>query len=146
MRILFYSFLFITFNFTQFLSAQSNIWETLSQVTIKTKWDESHRYQFDYPIFSELVKSLEGKEITVKGYIIPLEEMQGQKFFILSALPFNLCYFCGGAGPETVMEVNTTKEIAYTSKPVTLRGNIKLNDNDFNHLMYILNNAILVEN
>lgn len=145
MRILLYSLILIT-SFVQSLSAQSNTWETLSQVTIQTKWDANHRYQFDYPIFSKSVKSLEGKEITVKGYIIPLEEMQGQKFFILSALPFNLCYFCGGAGPETVMEVNSLKEIPYTSKPITIRGIIKLNDSDFNHLMYILSNAVLVEN
>ena len=124
--------------------AQQDTWDILSKVTILKKKDPSGKYQVEYPVFGREVKALDGREITIKGYIIPVEEFSGQNYFVFSALPFNLCYFCGGAGPETVMEVYAPKKIPYTSKAITLKGKLKLNGTDGNHLMYILENAVLV--
>ena len=102
-------------------------------------------YDVEYPIFSENIKAINGKEIEVKGYMIPLEELTGQNFFVLSAFPYNMCFFCGGAGPETVMEVNTIKEIPFSEKPILIKGRLELNESDYNHMMYILNDALLLE-
>jgi len=141
------SCLFLTFFYSSVSQAQSpaKTWETLAKVVIKTKYNSKEGYEIDYPVFSEEVKALNGKIISIKGYIIPLDDLKGQNYFILSALPYNLCYFCGGAGPETVMEVYTLKEIPYSSKPITLKGRLKINANDYNHLMYLLKEATLVK-
>lgn len=130
-----------SFSFSQ----STSVWDILSKVSIETKYDASQKYEIDYPVFSEELKDLEGETIIIKGYIIPLEELQNQNYFILSAFPYNLCYFCGAAGPETVIEVSMNQKLTYTSNPIILKGTLHLNDTDYNHLMYILENAVLIE-
>lgn len=123
------------------------IWKTLSNVTFKSKKDPTFGYYVDVPIFSKEVKALEGKIVEVEGYIIPVEGYQRQGYFVFSAYPYNLCYFCGGAGPETVMEVFTKKgtTIKYTAKPITIKGKLVLNSKDVNKLMYLLEDVVLIE-
>jgi hypothetical protein len=123
------------------------IWKTLSKVTFKSEKDPTFGYPIDVPIFSKEVKALAGKTVEVEGYIIPVEGYQRQGYFVFSAYPYNLCYFCGGAGPETVMEVFTKKgtTVKYTAKPITIRGKLVLNSKDVNKLMYLLEDAVLVE-
>ena len=122
-----------------------SLWKILANVTYGTRQDPEMGFEVEYPIFGEETNSWEGKEVVVKGYMIPLEELTGQNYFVLSQFPYNMCFFCGGAGPETVMEVYTKKEIEYRESPIRIKGKLKLNDGDFNHLMYILENAEQVE-
>lgn len=120
------------------------LWKTLADVTYKTKFDKMLGIDVNLPVFGKQVKVLDGKEITVKGYIIPMEGYKGQEYFVLSQFPYNMCFFCGGAGPETVMEVYAKSPIKYTTKMVTLKGKLLLNDDDANKLMYMLTEAVLV--
>lgn len=124
-----------------------DIWKTLEKVTYKKHFDKGLGMHVNKPVFSKATKALEGKEITVKGYIIPLEGYQGQSYFVFSKFPYSMCFFCGGAGPETVMEVETKKgkDIKYTSKQITIKGKLKLNDKNVDRLMFILNDAELVK-
>ncbi len=130
------------------ISAQNgdNIWKTLSRISYKKEYDELMGFKIDKPVFSEQIKALDGKEITIKGYIIPIEGYKSHKEFIFSAFPYSMCFFCGGAGPETVMEVEASEGIKYSADAITLKGIIKLNDKDINRLMYKLVNAKLIKN
>lgn len=80
----------------------------------------------DFPIFDPELKSYDGKEITINGYIIPTDGYKSQKEFVFSAYPYKNCFFCGGAGPETVMEVVSPNGINFTSENHTKRK-LKLN-------------------
>ena len=126
------------------LLAQENMWKTLSKITYKKEYDEMLGFKVDVPVFSKDVQSLEGKTITIKGYIIPVEGYKSHKEFIFSAYPYSMCFFCGGAGPETVMEIKAKSPVAYTADPVTLRGVLRLNATDINRLMYSLSEVELV--
>lgn len=134
-------FVWICFIGTTAYAQESNYWNVLKDVEIKTRPDETGKYEMEYPEFGSKVKSYNGKVIQLKGYIVPLQELRGQKFFVLSAYPFNMCFFCGMAGPETVIEVYTLKEIKFTSEKIAIEGKLKLNFDDANHLMYILEDA-----
>lgn len=126
------------------LSAQDRMWQTLGKVKIDYLNDKQLGYTVTYPTFTPEILALDGKEITITGYIVPMDE--GMGFFALSALPFQACFFCGKAGMETVMEIHATKAIAYTQRAVKMRGILTLNDSDLmSHLMYILNDAKIVE-
>ena len=83
--------------------------------------------------------------MTVKGFIIPVEGYKGHKEFILSAFPYSMCFFCGGAGPESVMEVTAIEPIEYSAEAVTIKGKLVLNPDDVNKLMYSLTGAKLVK-
>lgn len=124
---------------------KKSLWKTLGKITYKKKYDELMGFKIDIPVFSEPIKKLDGKMVEVKGYIIPVEGYKSHKEFILSAFPYNMCFFCGGAGPETVMEVEAIEGIEYSAEQVVIRGKLALNDDDINRLMYLLTEAELVE-
>lgn len=124
---------------------KKSLWKTLSKITYKKKYDELMGFKIDIPVFSNKIKELDGKEVVVKGYIIPVEGYKSHKEFILSAFPYNMCFFCGGAGPETVMEVEATEGVEYSAEQVLIKGKLQLNDDDINRLMYLLTDAVLVE-
>ena len=95
---------------------------------------------------SNLVKRiLDGKVIQVRGYIIPTEGYKSHTEFIFSAFPYSMCFFCGGAGPETVMEVTTKTPVKFTAEAIILNGTLRLNADDINRLMYFLEDAEQVE-
>lgn len=130
------------------ISAQDsteNVWKTLSKITYKKQFDELMGFKIDIPVFSDPVKALEGQEVTLKGYIIPVEGYKSHKEFIFSAYPYNMCFFCGGAGPETVMEVEAAEAVEYSAEQIVLKGKLTLNDSDINRLMYLLTEATLVK-
>ncbi len=122
-------------------------WKTLSKISYKKQYDEMMGFEVDVPIFSKDIMALQGKEVVVQGYIIPVEEHDKQTSFVFSAFPYNMCFFCGNAGPETVMEVYTKNDVAikFTSKPIKIKGVLQLNSGDINNLMYILNDAVRVK-
>jgi len=115
--------------------AQDGIWKILLSVKSEQRRD-AH-----VPKFEEAQKALDGKQITVTGYMYAYEEAPAHKFFMLSYYPVSMCYFCGGAGPESVIEVTVKKPLKNTSKQITLKGTLKLNATDTDRLFYILLNA-----
>ena len=127
------------------LMAQEFMWKTLSKITYKKEYDEMLGFKVDVPIFSNEIQQLEGKSVTIKGYIIPVEGYKSHKEFVFSAYPYNMCFFCGGAGPETVMEVKSKNAVAFTADPITIKGTLHLNSTDINKLMYSLSNAEVVK-
>lgn len=93
------------------------------------------------PKFGKEIQKMEGKIVSLKGFIVPFEGMFEPTRIILSSLPIASCFFCGGSGPETVAEAFLTEEIKYTAKPVTVTGVMTLNDTDYDQLMYVLKDA-----
>ncbi|MDX5428386.1 MAG: DUF3299 domain-containing protein [Bacteroidota bacterium] len=78
-------------------------WRKLSEVTLKEAYQRNDEIWRLSPTFPESLKSLDGKKVRITGYIIPLD-VEGVHF-ALSAFPFSSCFFCGGAGPETVISI-----------------------------------------
>lgn len=127
------------------LSKEDNVWKALSKISYKKEFDELMGFKIDKPVFSSQIKALENKEIIVKGYIIPVEGYKSHKEFIFSAYPYSMCFFCGGAGPETVMEVEALEGVKYQADAIVLKGILKLNEKDINRLMFKLENAKLIK-
>jgi hypothetical protein len=128
----------------QLLDYQANIWQTLFKITWQKKYNAELKVQIEYPKFSPEVQALSGKEITITGYVIPSDMYEGD-FVVLSAYPVSSCYFCGGAGPESVMEVYPKNQRrSFATEKVTFKGKLKLNPDDHTHLIYILQDAIQV--
>ncbi|MFK8057515.1 MAG: hypothetical protein AB8F78_15425 [Saprospiraceae bacterium] len=116
-------------------------WPTLARVSFTKEYDELLGLKVDKPVFSKAVKELDGKKITLRGYVIPTEGYKSHKEFVFSAYPYSMCFFCGGAGPETVIEVFATEPIEYSAEAVEVTGILRLNGDDPNALMYRLEEA-----
>lgn len=127
-----------------FVHAQTNnFWQVLAEVGFQTRKDANGSI-VETPVFSKNLKSFHGKKVKLKGFVIPVNEVGDQDKFMLSALPFNVCYFCGAAGPETVIEVDSDDGIRFNTKAIWVEGFLFLNDTDPDHHMYLLKSAQLI--
>lgn len=122
-------------------------WNTLSMVTFKSEFDETFGIDVQKPIVGPIVQSMEGKEIEVRGYIIPLTGKVKQSHFMLSRYPQSMCFFCGKAGPESAMQVFTKggKEIPFTDKKITVKGVLRINTTDISNLLYTLEDGVVID-
>ena len=98
--------------------------------------------EFDKPVFSAAAKSLQGKKVSIPGYMVPFDNgVRSTSHFMFSSMPLNACFFCGVGGPETVIEVFGKAPVAYSEKPVEITGVLKLNDKDPDKMIYVLEGA-----
>ena len=95
----------------------------------------------------DLISQMDNQQIQLKGYFIPLNGKSAQSHFMFSAYPYANCFFCGNAGPESVIEVFTKDEllIKYSDAPITLEGTFKFSSRDPSDVMFELREAQLVE-
>lgn len=120
-------------------------WEVLKDVKFTEEWSEEFQAFYMVPQFGNKVKSLDGKVVQIRGYIIPVDVVQD--YYVLSANPYSSCFFCGQAGPESVMEIQLKKSYdgLRMDKIVTFKGKLRLNADDIYQLNYVLEDAEVVE-
>jgi len=140
----FSSFLFLLFGLT--CISQSSTWSLLSLVSYEKKYDENLAMEVEIPSVNPMVMSMDGTEIEVSGYIIPIDGKIKQSHFVFSSFPANLCFFCGKAGPETAMEVFMAdgKRVSYSDDKIQLKGRLLVKASDGSSLMYVLQDAVLL--
>ena len=127
----------MTLLLTLLFSVQLSGWELLASVEVVQGYDEFMGGEIEKPRFSSQLMAKEGKELTLEGYMIPLDETVDE-YFILSRFPYQSCFFCGAAGPETVIEIYSEHKVSYTDERVRVTGKLKLNADNPLHLFYIL--------
>ena len=128
-----------------FYSQNIITWELLKNVEFDEIWSEEFQAYYMVPKFSSSVKAMDNKEVQIRGFIIPVDIVQD--YYVLSANPYSSCFFCGQAGPESVMEVQMVKkyEGLRMDQIITFKGKLKLNVDDIYQLNYILEDAEIVE-
>jgi len=117
-------------------------WWMLQDVTFEDVYNAERDEYYLKPIFGERVLALDNQLIEISGYVIPVDISSG--LYVLSAYPFSACYFCGGAGPESVMQLEfkgTPEEKFKTDDYLTFRGKLILNSTNLEDLNYILKDA-----
>jgi len=125
-----------------FMAQQSITWDQLTDVKFSKKYDATLGIELLAASFGESVKALDGKEIIIKGYIIPLDPLGTQ--YVISRNPMATCFFCGGSGPESVAELRLhPKSIRRyaTDELLSFKGVLKLNGSNSASLNYVILNA-----
>ena len=124
-----------------------DVWMTLGLVTFKSTFNPELLIEEKTAKLSPAIEKLDGKEIEVEGYIIPLTGQVSQSHFMLSKYPQSTCFFCGKAGPETAMQVfmRDNKKIKIIERKVKVKGTLYVNPKDASNLLYTLENATLTE-
>ncbi|MGB0431480.1 MAG: DUF3299 domain-containing protein [Bacteroidia bacterium] len=142
-----FGFLFTVFAFAFTSDDYKTVrWWMLQDVTFEDVYDSVTEQYFLKPIFGDKVLALNNQMVQISGYIIPVDISSGM--YVLSAYPFSACYFCGGAGPESVMQLkfkSIPDEKLKTDDYITFKGRMKLNSTNYEDLNYILLNAEKVE-
>jgi hypothetical protein len=116
-------------------------WENLRDVTFKKKWNAEEKMFILEPQFGPKVTALKGKEISLTGYMIPVDA--DANYYVLSANPYAACFFCGQSGPESVVSIKFKKlsKRYNTDDRVTISGIFNLNSDDINELNYVIEKA-----
>ena len=128
------------------LIAQSDGWTLFAKTKFETKYNEKAAEYFMMPVFPADLKAFIDKEINLEGYYLPID-VEGNAYIILSKFPYSQCFFCGGAGPETIAEVSfKTKQDKFEADQfIRVKGKLKLNETDLEHGNFILTEAVLIE-
>ena len=145
MKRFFLSLVFVLVMVCLYAQPKADGWSEFASTKFVPKYNEKSKEYFTYPNFSNGLKALEGKEITIQGFYVPFASEEGN-YIILSKFPMSQCFFCGGAGPESIVEVTFTKPPGkfQVDDLVTVKGKLKLNADDIDHVNFILIQAVLV--
>ncbi len=129
-----------------FISSGLVGWSYFEDVSFSWEYREEVSAKVEMPTFGRRLMTLDGTQIELSGYYLPME--LDRKRIIISKQPFASCFFCGGAGgPETVAEIQFSKA-PRAFKPdeiVHVKGKLKLNPDDFEHLVFILTDAKVID-
>lgn len=127
-------------------SVEQDMWALFSKTSFVEKLNREFGMYFLYPKFPQELKAFEGKEVTVMGFYIPLD-MNASNVAVLSKFPMAECFFCGGAGPESIvvgyLKTKPGKKIK-TDEIIKIKGHLKLNGDDIEELNFILLDAEIV--
>lgn len=121
-------------------------WNAFAKTKFEPKYYEKIGEYLFYPTFPAELKAMEGKEITIEGFFVPFAPEDGD-YIIISKYPMSQCYFCGGGGPESIAEVSFAKSPGKfkIDDLITVKGKLKLNANDVDHVNFILTDAVLIK-
>ena len=124
---------------------KSDSWALFSKTKFEPKYYEKMQEYLLYPTFSPDLKALEGKDVTVQGYYVPFAP-EDDVYIIISKFPMSQCFFCGGAGPESIAEINFAKTQSkfQVDDLLTVKGKLRLNTDNMDHVNFILDQAVLV--
>lgn len=139
-----FTFVFVITTFNTF--AQTDGWGVFAKTKFDAKFNQQAGEYFLYPTFSPDLKAMVGKEFSLEGYYLPID-VDGDAYIILSKFPYSQCFFCGGAGPESIAEVffKTKPGKFEPDQYIRVKGKLKLNDSDLEHGNFILEEAVLIQ-
>jgi|SRR5690606_5808420 len=115
-------------------------WKLLGQIDFLKK-KNPHYGEVMYPMINSTLKGLQGKKIKASGFIVPIDA----KTYALSKNVFAQCFFCGNAGPETIMGIKfkgATPRLK-TDTYVTLEGTFRYNADDIDDWIYHIEDAVI---
>ena len=122
-------------------TAQSKLtWDDFADVEFNPEYNEKYDVHFLMPTFGKKIKTFQGKNIKITGYFLDISGTG--EVFLVSANPMASCFFCGGSGPESIVEVVFNENPVFkTDQVVEITGTLELNRDDVDHCNYILKNA-----
>lgn len=94
------------------------------------------------PQFSDAVLVLDQEKVKVQGFMLPLETGAKISHFLLSKVPQSCPFHLHVGGAESLIEVRTTKPVAFTWDGVILSGKLSVLKNDPEGVLYRLTDAV----
>lgn len=118
-------------------------WKLLGQIKYVKKPSPDYPEGVMFPVINTTLKAKNKKEIIMSGFIIPIDN----KNYALSKNVFASCFFCGQAGPETIMGIkfrNPNMKLK-TDQYVTLKGTFRYNDSNVDDWIYHIEDAVIIK-
>ena len=104
----------------QSMQSDDFLWELFASCQLKATGDYS-----DSISYIPGVKAMNGKKITISGFMVPIESKEKFVHFLLSRRAPS-CPFCPPAEPNEMVEVFSAKPVRWQENLVTLSGTLIL--------------------
>lgn len=134
---------FSEFESKSFVAIDTLNWKLLGAIKFVKKPSKDYPDGVMFPIVNSTLKAKNKKRIAMSGFIVPIDNTT----YALSKNVFAACFFCGQAGPETIMGIKfkgSTPKLK-TDQYVTLEGNFRINESDVEDWIYHIEDAVIVK-
>lgn len=117
-------------------------WDVMQDIEFKEEYVEEMEGYMLFPKFTKPLLNLNGKVVEVEGYVIPVDK--DGVYVALSANPYASCFFCGQAGPASVMTIRLKKkDPKYNIDDYRkFKGKLRLNSENIHEFYYILEESV----
>jgi hypothetical protein len=143
MRVLFFLMVILIGGMVDTMRGQEMLdWVTLADVKFEKAYSEELMLEYDVATFGDLIKQFDGKEVQISGYVIALDALGVS--FVLSRNPNATCFFCGGGGPETIVDIKVKPKALKRyrmDERKTFKGILKLYPDNSGSFIYLLTEA-----
>jgi tetratricopeptide (TPR) repeat protein len=105
-------------------------WSVVAETTLDRRY---------HPTFPQYLKDLDGKTVTLRGYLQPLGDDADLNAFLFVEYPIG-CWYCEQPEPTGILlvELPEGKTHPYTRDRVTVRGKLRLNATDPENFIYTI--------
>ncbi|MBV8191627.1 MAG: DUF3299 domain-containing protein [Alphaproteobacteria bacterium] len=86
------------------------------------------------------VKALDGKTITLRGFVLPMDGSDHTQHFLVSRNT-PVCLYCPPGQPNEVVEVEAARAIPWTNKIVSVTGQLRLINDEEKALFFKIEKA-----
>jgi uncharacterized protein len=104
--------------------SHDDMWKMLRKCKVSLDYLQ-YKYSIEY---TPEVKALEGKSITISGFMMPLKSAEKFDHFLLSKRT-PTCFFCPPGEPNEIVEVFTTKPVTWAEGIVVATGTMGFTSN-----------------
>jgi len=102
------------------MQSDDQIWKSFAKC--KMKMDQDLSYTITY---TPSIKVMNGKNVTLSGFMLPLEPKDKFSHFLLSKNA-PTCAYCPPGAPNEIVEVFSTKQMSWKENLITLSGTLVL--------------------
>ncbi|MBL7887513.1 MAG: hypothetical protein JNJ52_12250 [Flavobacterium sp.] len=117
-------------------------WKLLGEIKYEKRKHPKYG-DVQFPVVNDKVKAKGKKRVLISGFIVPIDS----KSYAISKNVFAACFFCGKAGPESIVGLKfrgTTPKLK-TDQYVTVEGVFRYNETDADDWVYNFDDVVIVK-
>ena len=117
-------------------------WKLLGEIKYEKRKHPKYG-DVQFPVVTDKVKAKGKKRVLISGFIVPIDS----KSYAISKNVFAACFFCGKAGPESIVGLKfrgATPKLK-TDQYVTVEGVFRYNETDADDWVYNFDDVVIVK-
>ena len=117
-------------------------WKLLGEIKYEKRKHPKYG-DVQFPVVNDKVKAKGKKRVLISGFIVPIDS----KSYAISKNVFAACFFCGKAGPESIVGLKfrgATPKLK-TDQYVTVEGVFRYNETDADDWVYNFDDVVIVK-
>lgn len=112
------------------------LWKSFAKCKMKMAPDASYIINF-----APEVKAMDGKKVTISGFMLPLEPKDKFSHFLLSKNA-PTCAYCPPGEPNQIVEVFSSKPLSWKEDVVTISGRLILMHDNKKGIFFQIKDAV----